>query len=155
MRMIFPSFIGLRPRSDALMAFSMSPIEPLSNGVTTMQPRLRSIDRGELIQVRLGAVVVDRDPVEKAGLCAAGADLRELLAHRGLRAFDLPLGVAQDFLDHGAPPRTTVPIGCPPTARLRLPSTSMSKTSTGMSLSMQSEMAVESMILSFWLKTSK
>jgi hypothetical protein len=41
--------------------------------------RLRVLERGELLQRRPGAVVLDRELVEQARVGAAGADAREVL----------------------------------------------------------------------------
>src|SRR6266508_1766446 len=70
-------------------------------GLDRQHPRLRHVDRGELVQRRGGPVVVHRDVVEQGGRRPAGADAVELVLRRldgFVHAADV---VLDDVVDHG------------------------------------------------------
>ena len=79
-RIISPSFIGLRPRFASRMAFSMSLMTPLSQGLMVISRGSGTVTLATPLQRRGRAVVVDPDAVEHAGAGAAGADLGQLPA---------------------------------------------------------------------------
>src|SRR5439155_9149841 len=86
-------------------------------------PWLRNRELRELAHRRLCAVVVDGDTVEQRGSGAAGADRPQLLVEHSERALHLLLGVGERRLHgHLAAPWTSVPMGCPSSTRLMLPS---------------------------------
>ncbi len=110
-------------------------------------PRLRRVDRREVLERRRRAVVVDRDPVEQRRRRAAGAHRVEVLVRRLDRLVHALGRVANEILDH----RSVLLRGCgddradgsPRATRPMLPGAS-SKTWIGRWLSMQSESAVVS-----------
>jgi hypothetical protein len=57
--MTVPAVLGVRPRSDLKIAFSMPPTAALSQGVMTSVRRVLDRDVRDLVQRHLGAVVLD------------------------------------------------------------------------------------------------
>ena len=126
-------------------------------------PRLGGGERGELLQRRRGAVVVDEDLVEHARVCARPARIAANSSRVGLdRLVHLAVGLVEDVVDHallllvvgacgrcagaGQPALTSVPIFSPCTTRRMLPSVSMPKTIIGSLFSLHRVNAVWSMI---------
>src|SRR5512133_520803 len=93
------------------------------------QPGLRRVDRGQLVERRLGAVVIDLDPVEQSRRGAARSQGVELVLG-GLDGFVHPAGrVVNELVDgHLSAPEfgveTMVPTRSPSTTRRMLPSAS-------------------------------
>src|SRR6185503_10827368 len=117
--------------------------------------RLGRRERGELVQRRARAVVVDVHALEERRRGAAGAHVGQLLLERGVRLVELGLQAFEHLGGHGSrPPWTSVPIRSPTTARLMFPDCSMLKTRIGRPLSMQSDTAVESITCRWRLSTS-
>ena len=77
-RMLLPSLLGLRPRSDWRMAFSMAAMAPLSYGVITSMRASGTREPGELLERDVGAVVLDRELLDQRRGGAAGADRAEV-----------------------------------------------------------------------------
>ena len=73
-RIEMPSLLGLSPRSDCWMAFSMAPIDALVVGRDQRAAGLGHREAGELLQRHLGAVVVDRELLDEGRGGPAGAD---------------------------------------------------------------------------------
>src|SRR6185312_5549117 len=110
-------------------------------------------DPGELVERRLGAVVVDQDPLDERGRRAAGADALEVALHDldgpGHLAFRARqgLGAHQRLLPDGAP-EIRVPTGSPIATRRMLSGLFRSNTMIGRSFSMHRLTAVASRTLS-------
>src|ERR1051326_4310072 len=122
----------------------------LVEGLNDQQARLRRRQRRELDERRLRAVVLRLDPLEKRRRGATGARARELAPERRERLLHLLLEIVENFrVGHGRrhPGWTSFPIRSPQTAFLMLPGWRRLKTKIGRRLSMQSEIAVESMTL--------
>src|SRR3972149_5427890 len=118
------------------------------------QPRLRRGQSRYLIQGSRGAVIFNHDMLKQRRGSTAGAQLGEILAQRDDGEIHFFLQLSENRLIHRFPPLTKVPIGSPETTRLMLPFSIILKTMIGTWLSMQSEMAVESMTLSSRFNTS-
>ncbi len=144
-RTTVPSLLGVMPTSLFWMAFSIAPRTPRSQGWIDDRGRLGHADAGQLVQRRQGAVIVHLDTLDEGGRGAPGADMVEVAVHRldggGHARLDwLVLSVSHTFV----PPWISVPTGWPSAARLMLPSSLMSNTRMGISLSMHKLTAVES-----------
>src|SRR5207245_9848561 len=131
------------------------------------QPRVGDGDIVDVVQRRHLPAVVDAHAVEERGIGAAGAHLRQLAAQIVQRHVDALAQVVQDVLCHahgthasccccggGLSEPTSVPTSSPCTTRMMFPRWPRSNTMMGSSLSMQSEIAVESITLRFFRSTS-
>src|ERR1700737_3090783 len=65
------------------------------------EPRFRHVDARQLRDRGHRAVVVDVDPGEHAGVRAAGANRRQIVAGHGNGLLHLLFGVEEGFVDHG------------------------------------------------------
>ena len=100
-RMIWPSLVGLTPEVGVADGLLDGPQLAGVVGLDDRHARLGNVDRGQLVERRHRAVVVDDDPVEhraasrgRCGRCA-----RSSLATDGL--LHLLLGVEEGLVDHG------------------------------------------------------
>src|SRR5262249_5313153 len=118
------------------------------------QRRIGNGEGRDLVQRRLGAVVLDHDAVEQRGVRASGAHVRQLLLERADGLLHLLLARCEHVVGHARPPCTSVPIRTPDTARMMFPCSSMLNTRIGSPLSMHSEIAVESITWRLRLSTS-
>ena len=145
-RIRLPSLDGVRPMSDSRIARSIALIELLSYGWTVSSRASGARDRGQLLERRRGAVVVDHDPVQQRRAGAAGADRAELVAGRLDRLAHPLAGVGQQLVDDlcVAHVLTSVPTRSPDTILSMLRSSAMLKTTIGRLLSMHRANAVES-----------
>jgi hypothetical protein len=103
MKMVSPWLFGLKPRSLSRIAFSTLRIAVLSNGRDQQRSRIGRADVGELVQGRLGAVVVDHDAAEHRRVGASGAHDADV-ALEGVERLLHALARLLDDGFHGAPP---------------------------------------------------
>src|SRR5918996_5484911 len=110
---------------------------------------LGHVDRRELLERSLLAVVIDLDSVEERGRGPAGPDGVELVRSRVDRLVHAALRVVEQLVDHGVlrGVEMMVPIRSPRATRSMLRSSSSPKTWIGRPLSMQSVSAVVSITL--------
>ena len=59
MRITWPSLLGVKPRSDFMMAFSIKPSVPRSQGWITSRRDSGRRDAGQLVERRRRAVILD------------------------------------------------------------------------------------------------
>src|SRR5579875_2798673 len=157
-------------RVDAEVAVADRPLDrgerALVEGLDQHHPRLRHVERGELVHRRLRPVVLSRDLAEHRRVSTTRPDAREVLLGDRDGLLHLLLGFEEDLVDHcgssaplapcpspscpvpRSPRQTSVPIGSPRTARTTFPACIRSKTTIGRSLSMHRLTAVASMNLS-------
>ena len=158
-RTTVPSTLGMRPMSLLVMAFSIAPRTPRSQGWMTIWCGSGTLMPGELVERRRGAVVLDLDALDERGRRAAGADALEVALHGLDGAAHLVVGVGDDLGGHArAPPAVawaavapemSVPTGSPAATRVMLSGWLRSNTTIGRSFSMHRLTAVASSTLSW------
>src|SRR5262245_31157177 len=118
--------------------------------------RLRHADPGELVERRLGPVVVDRQALHERRRRAAGPDALEVALHRLDRAGHLLLGRRLRLRAHAGTPPTAlsapemrVPTGSPTATLVMLSGWFRSNQTIGRSFSMHSDTAAASRTLSW------
>src|SRR4029453_16780372 len=117
---------------------------------------LRDADPGQLVERRLGSVVVDREALDEGGRGAAGPDALEVALHRIDGAGHLLLGDRLGLGAHAGTPPTAldapemrVPTGSPTATLVMLSGWLRSNTTIGRSFSMHSDTAAASRTLSW------
>src|SRR5262249_17731009 len=119
-------------------------------GTDDQEAGLGHAEPGQLLERHVGAVVVDEELLDQGRGGPSGPHGGELPLHVLDGLAHLVDGVEQAFFDHP----TSVPTRRPSSTDLTLPLARTSKTTIGISLSMQNVMAVESITLRPWLMTS-
>src|SRR5262249_41025511 len=113
--------------------------------------------RGNLVERRGRAVIIDADTVEQRQVGAPGTHLGQLALERVVRLGDTRLEILHYVVHHGrfSSSVTSVPIDSPATTRRMLPRVCKSNTTIASLLSRQSAVAVESITFKFCCRTSR
>ena len=126
-RTTVPSTFGIRPMSLFVMAFSIAPSTPRSQGWMTIWCGSGTLMPGQLVERRRGAVVVDVDPLDERGRGAPGPDALEVALHGLDGAGHLVVRVGDGLAAHArtppaalGAPEMRVPTGSPAATRVML-----------------------------------
>ena len=99
-RITVPAVAGFRPRSEFMIAFSMTATMSFSHGVTVSVRESSTPTFATWFSGTCAAVVLDGDVIEQAGVGAARADLGQLLLERRNALGHALTGVFLDLFQH-------------------------------------------------------
>ena len=160
-RTTVPSTFGTSPMSLFWIAFSIAPRTLRSHGWMTIWCGFGNADPGQLVERRLGPVVVDREALDEGRRGAAGPDPLEVALHRLDGARHPLLRGGLGLRAHAGTPPTAlvapeirVPTGSPMATLVMLSGWLRSNTTIGRSFSMHSDTAAASRTLSWSLSRS-
>src|SRR5690606_17590503 len=135
--------------------------QALVEGIDHQRTAFLDTDIGKLLELRIGAVIVDRNGIQQAGMGTTGAHFLERGFQRFKAFLHAPLGVLFNIVNHLAFPfvavqadSTSVPSLSPSIRLSRAPFLFMLKTRSGMLWSRHRQMAVRSMTPSLRSRTS-